>query len=163
VTSSPCNLFKQTSSSSSKGDGDPIDAVELGDISLGMGSVVRVKVYTYIYIHICIYAYIHVLISIYMYLYLYSSTYIHKCIHICIHIYIYIYVYAYTYMYTYIKVLGSMELIDEGETDHKIIVINENDPHFNSINTVADLEKVKPGITALLVDWYVYMCIYMHI
>jgi inorganic pyrophosphatase len=54
-----------------------------------------------------------------------------------------------------------MELIDEGETDHKIIVINENDPHFNSINSVADLERVKPGVTALLVDWYVF--IYMYI
>ena len=76
-----------------KGDGDPIDAIEIGDGPLGMGSIIRVKV------------------------------------------------------------LGSMELIDEGETDHKIIVLRENDQHFDSIHSIADLEKVKPGVTALLLDW----------
>ena len=76
-----------------KGDGDPIDAIEIGDGPLGMGSIIRVKV------------------------------------------------------------LGSMELIDEGETDHKIIVLREDDRNFDSIHSVADLEKFKPGVTALLLDW----------
>ena len=33
-----------------------------------------------------------------------------------------------------VKVLGSLELIDEGETDHKIIVLREDDPHFRRID-----------------------------
>jgi 3'-phosphoadenosine 5'-phosphosulfate synthase len=76
-----------------KGDGDPIDAIEIGSGPLGMGSVVRVKV------------------------------------------------------------LGSMELIDEGETDHKIIVLREDDAHFDDVHSMNDLERVKPGVTAMLLDW----------
>jgi 3'-phosphoadenosine 5'-phosphosulfate synthase len=76
-----------------KGDGDPIDAIEVGAGPLGMGSIVPVKV------------------------------------------------------------LGSMELIDEGETDHKIIVIREDDPHFRSINSVTDLDRYYPHTVSRLVDW----------
>ena len=76
-----------------KGDGDPIDVIEIGSGPLGMGSIVR------------------------------------------------------------IKVLGSMELIDEGETDHKIIALREGDIHFDSVHNMSDVEKVKPGITATLLDW----------
>ena len=36
-----------------------------------------------------------------------------------------------------------MELIDEGETDHKIIVLREDDAHFDSVHSMADLERVK--------------------
>jgi 3'-phosphoadenosine 5'-phosphosulfate synthase len=75
------------------GDGDPIDAIEIGAGPLAMGSVVPVKV------------------------------------------------------------LGSMELIDEGETDHKIIVLRSDDPHFKSINTVRDLDRYYPHTVARLVDW----------
>ena len=52
-----------------------------------------------------------------------------------------------------VKVLGSLELIDEGETDHKIIALRADDPDFARINDMASLEQVKPGITAKLVDW----------
>ena len=52
-----------------------------------------------------------------------------------------------------VKVLGSMELIDEGETDHKIIVLRESDPDFDSVNNMDDLERVQPGVTAKLLDW----------
>ena len=76
-----------------KGDGDPIDVIEIGTGPLGMGSIVG------------------------------------------------------------IKVLGSMELIDEGETDHKIIAIRENDPLFDSVHNMSDLERVRPGVTAMLLDW----------
>jgi len=51
------------------------------------------------------------------------------------------------------KILGSLELIDEGETDHKVIMLRSTDPHYNSVHTVADLEKFQPGVTAKLVDW----------
>lgn len=75
------------------GDGDPIDAIEIGVGPLGMGSIVPVKV------------------------------------------------------------LGSMALIDEGETDHKIIVLRQDDPHFDSINSMDDLELFRPGVLSRLVDW----------
>lgn len=52
-----------------------------------------------------------------------------------------------------VKILGSMELIDEGETDHKIIVLRESDPDFDSVHNMDDLERVQPGVTAKLVDW----------
>jgi 3'-phosphoadenosine 5'-phosphosulfate synthase len=52
-----------------------------------------------------------------------------------------------------VKILGSYALIDDGETDHKIVVIREDDPSFDSINTVQDLERRKPGIKDMIVDW----------
>lgn len=76
-----------------KGDGDPIDVIELGHGPLPMGSVVPVKV------------------------------------------------------------LGSMALIDEGETDHKIIALRVTDPIANSVDSVYDLEKYRPGVVSQLVDW----------
>lgn len=75
------------------GDNDPIDAIEIGDGPLAMGSVVIVKV------------------------------------------------------------LGSLELIDEGETDHKIIVLRSTDPHYHLINSMKDLEKYQPGVTKRLIEW----------
>jgi 3'-phosphoadenosine 5'-phosphosulfate synthase len=51
------------------------------------------------------------------------------------------------------KVLGSLELIDEGETDHKIICIALSDPDSARINSMSDLDYVKPGTTTKLVDW----------
>ena len=51
------------------------------------------------------------------------------------------------------RVLGAMELIDEGETDHKIIVIRSTDKHFDRIHSVYDLNKYKPGVIDNLVDW----------
>jgi len=51
------------------------------------------------------------------------------------------------------RVLGSLELIDEGETDHKIICISLVDPDAERIRSMDDLEKVKPGHIARLVDW----------
>merc|ERR1711865_362910 len=51
------------------------------------------------------------------------------------------------------KILGSLELIDEGETDHKIICISTSDRDANYINDMNDLDRVKPGTTARLVNW----------
>jgi 3'-phosphoadenosine 5'-phosphosulfate synthase len=51
------------------------------------------------------------------------------------------------------KVLGALELIDEGETDHKILVLREDDPHFESIHSIEDLERYKPHTISKLVDW----------
>uniref|UniRef100_A0A7S4HZ83 Inorganic diphosphatase n=1 Tax=Odontella aurita TaxID=265563 RepID=A0A7S4HZ83_9STRA len=51
------------------------------------------------------------------------------------------------------RVLGSLELIDEGETDHKIICIALSDPDASKIHSMEDLDRVKPGHTARLLDW----------
>jgi len=52
-----------------------------------------------------------------------------------------------------VKVLGTLELIDEGETDYKVIVIRADDPDAYRITDMASLEQVKPGTTTRLVDW----------
>jgi inorganic pyrophosphatase len=75
------------------GDGDPIDAVEIGLNPLPMGSILPVKV------------------------------------------------------------LGSLALIDEGETDHKIIVLRSDDRNIDKINNMNDFERFYPGTTARLIDW----------
>jgi 3'-phosphoadenosine 5'-phosphosulfate synthase len=54
---------------------------------------------------------------------------------------------------TPVKVIGSLELIDEGETDHKIIALRSSDPHIHSINSLHDLEKYHPNVTKKLIDW----------
>lgn len=75
------------------GDGDPIDAIELGDSPLPMGAVVPVRL------------------------------------------------------------LGSLALVDEGETDHKLLVVRQSDSKYSGVRSVRDLERLRPGITAKLVDW----------
>jgi len=51
------------------------------------------------------------------------------------------------------RVIGALELIDEGETDFKILCIHSGDKDFDRIYDMNDLESVKPGTTAKLVDW----------
>ena len=51
------------------------------------------------------------------------------------------------------RVLGGFELIDEGETDQKILCIALSDKDANEIYTLEDLERVKPGHIDRLRDW----------
>lgn len=51
------------------------------------------------------------------------------------------------------RVLGSLELIDEGETDHKIICIALSDKDASRIYSMDDLERIKPGHLDRLRDW----------
>jgi 3'-phosphoadenosine 5'-phosphosulfate synthase len=51
------------------------------------------------------------------------------------------------------RVLGSFELIDEGETDHKILCISLDDKDAGLIRSLDDLERVKPGHLDQLRDW----------
>lgn len=44
-----------------------------------------------------------------------------------------------------VKVLGIWAMIDEGETDWKVLVIDVKDPHAAEINNPADLERFYPG------------------
>jgi 3'-phosphoadenosine 5'-phosphosulfate synthase len=52
-----------------------------------------------------------------------------------------------------VKVLGSLELVDQGEVDHKILVISAEDEDADQIDSIADLERVKPEMLERLVDW----------
>ena len=45
-----------------------------------------------------------------------------------------------------IKVLGMLELIDEGEVDYKIIALRLDDVDAHRIDDMASLEYAKPGI-----------------
>jgi inorganic pyrophosphatase len=46
-----------------------------------------------------------------------------------------------------VKILGTLALIDEGETDWKLIAIDVNDPLASRLNDVDDVEAVMPGWT----------------
>ncbi|XP_061427236.1 inorganic pyrophosphatase-like [Lethenteron reissneri] len=53
-----------------------------------------------------------------------------------------------------VKALGVLALIDEGETDWKVIVINADDPEFNNINSLADVERLRPGYLDATRNWF---------
>ena len=52
-----------------------------------------------------------------------------------------------------VKILGDLELIDQGELDHKIIVIDAADPMAPRLRSAADIPRVMPGVLENLVDW----------
>jgi len=52
-----------------------------------------------------------------------------------------------------VKVLGDLELIDQGELDHKIIVIDASDPLAARLNSASDLKTVMPGVLENLIEW----------
>ncbi|XP_026468523.1 inorganic pyrophosphatase-like [Ctenocephalides felis] len=53
-----------------------------------------------------------------------------------------------------VKVLGTVALIDEGETDWKVITIDVNDPIADQVNDIADVEKFFPGLLKATVEWF---------
>lgn len=53
-----------------------------------------------------------------------------------------------------VKVLGTVALIDEGETDWKIITIDCNDPLADRLWDVHDVEKYFPGLLKATVEWF---------
>ncbi|XP_013773991.1 inorganic pyrophosphatase-like [Limulus polyphemus] len=53
-----------------------------------------------------------------------------------------------------VKVLGTMALIDEGETDWKIIAIDVNDPLADQLNDIEDVEKHMPGFIQATHEWF---------
>ncbi|KAF7488884.1 hypothetical protein SSS_01514 [Sarcoptes scabiei] len=53
-----------------------------------------------------------------------------------------------------VKILGTIALIDEGETDWKILSIDINDPLANQINDIDDVEKHFPGLLRASVEWF---------
>ena len=53
-----------------------------------------------------------------------------------------------------VKVLGVLAMIDEGETDWKIIAIDVNDPLAEKLNDIEDVEKVMPGFLTATRQWF---------
>ena len=53
-----------------------------------------------------------------------------------------------------VKVLGVMALLDEEETDWKIMVIDVNDPLAPKLNDVEDVERHLPGLLRATNEWF---------
>lgn len=53
-----------------------------------------------------------------------------------------------------VKVLGVMALLDEGETDWKVIVIDVNDPLADKLNDIEDVERLMPGLLRATNEWF---------
>mmetsp|Transcript_2442 Transcript_2442/g.3567 ORF Transcript_2442/g.3567 Transcript_2442/m.3567 type:complete len:1057 (+) Transcript_2442:150-3320(+) len=54
-----------------------------------------------------------------------------------------------------VRILGSLELIDEGETDHKVLALRSTDPLAYRVYNMDDLEIERPGTLDLLRDWLI--------
>lgn len=53
-----------------------------------------------------------------------------------------------------VKVLGVFAMIDEGETDWKVICIDVTDPLAENLNDIHDVDKVMPGFLKATVEWF---------
>ncbi|KAK9475997.1 inorganic pyrophosphatase [Lipomyces japonicus] len=53
-----------------------------------------------------------------------------------------------------VKVLGVMALLDEGETDWKIIAIDVRDPLAPKLNDIEDVETYLPGLLRATNEWF---------
>eukprot|EP00092_Neocalanus_flemingeri_P008812 GFUD01009485.1.p1 GENE.GFUD01009485.1~~GFUD01009485.1.p1 ORF type:complete len:367 (-),score=120.82 GFUD01009485.1:305-1405(-) len=53
-----------------------------------------------------------------------------------------------------VKVLGTLAMIDDGEADWKMIVIDVTDPLAAELNNLEDVEKAMPGFLAATRDWF---------
>lgn len=57
-----------------------------------------------------------------------------------------------------VKVLGIMALLDEGETDWKVIVVDVNDPLAPKLNDIEDVERHLPGLIRATSEWFRVSC-----
>merc|ERR1711997_911522 len=53
-----------------------------------------------------------------------------------------------------VKVLGVFAMIDEGETDWKVMAIDVNDPLAENLNDIQDVDKIMPGFLKATVEWF---------
>jgi len=53
-----------------------------------------------------------------------------------------------------VKILGTLAMIDEGETDWKILAIDVNDEMAPKLNDIEDIETHMPGFLAATVEWF---------
>ncbi|KAJ3347576.1 Inorganic pyrophosphatase [Kappamyces sp. JEL0680] len=61
---------------------------------------------------------------------------------------------GYTGQVKQVKVLGVMALLDEGETDWKVIAIDVKDPLAAKLNDIEDVEKNLPGLLRATNEWF---------
>ncbi|KYK57708.1 Inorganic pyrophosphatase [Drechmeria coniospora] len=61
---------------------------------------------------------------------------------------------GYTGQVKQVKVLGVMALLDEEETDWKVIVIDVNDPLAAKLNDIEDVERHLPGLLRATNEWF---------
>ncbi|KAK2072739.1 hypothetical protein P8C59_007076 [Phyllachora maydis] len=61
---------------------------------------------------------------------------------------------GYTGQVKQVKVLGVMALLDEGETDWKVIVIDIKDNLASKINDIEDVERNLPGLLRATNEWF---------
>ncbi|KAK0705513.1 inorganic pyrophosphatase [Lasiosphaeris hirsuta] len=61
---------------------------------------------------------------------------------------------AYVGQVKQVKVLGVLGLIDSGETDWKVIVIDVKDPLAKKLDDIEDVEKHLPGLLDATRDWF---------
>ncbi|XP_008592312.1 PREDICTED: inorganic pyrophosphatase 2, mitochondrial-like, partial [Galeopterus variegatus] len=54
----------------------------------------------------------------------------------------------------HVKILGILALIDQGETDWKLIAINVNDPEASKFHDIGDVKKFKPGYLEATLNWF---------
>ena len=52
-----------------------------------------------------------------------------------------------------VKVLGCLAMIDDGETDWKVICIACDDPLAQKLNDIEDVESHIPGLIAVMREW----------
>ncbi|KAG1681902.1 Inorganic pyrophosphatase [Nymphon striatum] len=53
-----------------------------------------------------------------------------------------------------VKVLGTFALIDEGETDWKVLAIDVNDPMADKLNDIKDIHTYMPGFLKASHEWF---------
>ncbi|XP_030835767.1 inorganic pyrophosphatase-like isoform X1 [Strongylocentrotus purpuratus] len=53
-----------------------------------------------------------------------------------------------------VKVLGTLAMIDEGETDWKIFAIDVTDPLAKDMNDIDDIRRLMPGFLEASVNWF---------
>jgi len=61
---------------------------------------------------------------------------------------------GYTGQVKQVKVLGIMALLDEGETDWKVIVVDVHDPLASKLNDIEDVERHLPGLIRATNEWF---------
>ncbi|RWS24430.1 Inorganic pyrophosphatase-like protein, partial [Leptotrombidium deliense] len=53
-----------------------------------------------------------------------------------------------------VKILGVFALVDDGETDWKLIAIDVNDPLASHMNDIDDVNKIMPGLLRATNEWF---------
>jgi len=52
-----------------------------------------------------------------------------------------------------VKVLGCLAMIDDGETDWKVLCISTDDPLASELHDIEDVERVIPGLIGVMREW----------